>query len=51
MRRVLQDRYVDNNLERAMFGRRGRLAEFAFPVGPVLFFGLLVLAVFAHFAG
>jgi len=51
MRRVLHDRYVDNSLERAMFERVWRRAGPSFPAGPVLFFGLLVFAVFAHFAG
>jgi|APMI01.1.fsa_nt_gi hypothetical protein len=50
MRRLLRDRYIDNSLERAMFERGWRRAESSFPVGSVLFFGLLVLAVFAHFA-
>ena len=51
MRRVLQDRYVDNSLERAMFERGRRRAESSFPFGSVLFFGLLALAAIAHFAG
>ncbi len=45
-----RDLYADDSLERAMFGRGWRRAESSFPVGSVLFFGLLVLAVFAHFA-
>ena len=46
-----RDLYADDSLERAMFGRRWRRAESSFPVGSILFFGLLILAALAHFAG
>ena len=51
MKRLLRDRYVDNSLERAMFERGRRRAESSFPLGSVLFFGLLALAAIAQFAG
>lgn len=51
MKRLLQDRYVDDNLERAMFERPRRRAETSLPIGSVFFLGLLVLAALAQFAG